>query len=334
MRYTKLGKTDIDVSVLSLGCWSFAGGFFWGEQAESDSIATIHAALDLGVNFLDTAEGYENGASERVVGKALKHRRDKAVIATKVSNRDHFHTDAMIAACEQSLKNLDTDYIDLYYLHWPMMDIPFDEAMEALSRLKQQGKIRAGGICNYGLKQMRMLKDTGRFDLLEAHQLPYNLLWRSIEYGIQQASIDAGLGIVCYSTLAQGLLSGRYGKVEDVPDYLRITRFYKDPDGTGHGGEGCEAEVFDAIGKLKALCKEENLTLAEASLAWLYKQKGVASLLTGPRNVEELMQNTRCLDVTVSDELAARMTALSEPVKAKIGGNPDMWNSGVKSRTF
>ena len=334
MRYAKLGKSGIDVSVLSLGCWSFAGGSYWGEQDEGESIKIIDAALDMGINFLDSAQGYENGVSERIVGKALKGKRDKAVIATKVSNGEHYHADTMIEACEFSLNNLQTDYIDLYYLHWPNMKVPFDDTMEGLERLKKQGKIRAAGISNFGLKQMSMLEDTGKFDLLEAHQLPYNLFWRAIEYGIQQKSIEKGLGIVCYSTLAQGLLSGKYYSAAESPAHLKNTRFFSDPEGKFHGVAGCEEEVFSALRELRPLCAEAGLTMPQACLAWLFRQKGVASLLTGPRNVSELNENILCMNTEISDEFAAKMSAISERVRDKIGANPDMWFVGDRARTY
>ena len=246
MKYVKLGKTDIDVSVLSLGCWAFAGGKIWGEQNDRDSIKTVDAALELGINFLDTAPAYGSGYSECVIGKALKGKRDKAVIATKVVYAA-CEPDKMIESCETSMKNMQTDYIDLLYVHWPNMQVPFADTMEGLENLKKQGKIRAAGICNFGLKQMGMLEDTGKFDLLEVHQLPYNLFWRAIEYGIQQKCIEKGLGIVCYSTLAQGLLSGRYNSIADVPDNLKVSRFYKDPEGKVHGGSGCEKEGICSV---------------------------------------------------------------------------------------
>ena len=333
MRYVNLGKTQIKVSELSLGCWQFAGGIYWGEQDDRDSIGTIDAAIDLGINFLDTAEAYEDGYSERLVGKALKGKRDKVVLATKTGGMN-FYADNLVKACEDSLQKLQTDYIDLYYLHWPNNKVPFSEPMEGLYRLKKQGKIRAGGISNFGLKQLAMLEDTDMMDLLEVHQLPYNLFWRSIEYGIQQRSIELGLDIVCYSTLAQGLLAGRYESAAEVPDNLKVVRFYSDPEGVRHGGKGCEEEVFAALRELRPLCEEAGLTMPQASLAWLYRQKGVTTLLTGPRNIGELKQNVECIGIKISDEMADKMTALSEKVKVKIGGNTDMWMNGEKIRTY
>jgi len=335
MKYVKLGKTDIDISVLSLGCWSFAGGSYWGEQDERESIKIIDAALDLGINFLDSAQGYENGVSERVVGKALKGKRDKAVLATKVSHGDHYRAATMIEACEFSLKNFQTDYIDLYYIHWPNMKVPFEDTMEGLEKLKEQGKIRAAGISNFGQKQMWMLEDTGKFDLLEAHQLPYSLFFRAIEYGVKQKCIEKNLGIVCYSTLAQGLLSGKFESIADVPEHLKVLRFYDNDDAVrAHGGKGCEREAFEAVRGLKALCAEAGLSMPQACLAWLFKQKGVSSLLTGPRTVGELMENYACVGTEISDEFAAKMTEISEPVRIKLGANTDMWFKGERARSF
>ncbi len=125
MEYRKLGTTGIEVSVFALGCWPFAGGAVWGEQDEDVSIATVHAALDKGINFFDTAEGYEKGHSERVLGRGLEGRRDEAVIATKVS-ASHLKPSEIVKACEQSLENLRTDYIDLYQIHWPNWEVPIE----------------------------------------------------------------------------------------------------------------------------------------------------------------------------------------------------------------
>ena len=144
MEYRKLGTADIEVSVMALGCWPFAGGMVWGEQDEGESIATVHAALDAGINFFDTAEGYEEGHSERVLGRGLTGRRQQAVIASKVSP-NHLTPEGIAAACEQSLENLQTDYIDLYQIHWPNHDIPIETSWRALEELLAAGKIRGGG---------------------------------------------------------------------------------------------------------------------------------------------------------------------------------------------
>ena len=181
MEYRKLGQTDIDVSVIGLGCWPFAGGAYWGEQDDEDSIATVRAALDAGINFFDTAEGYGRGYSEQVLGRGLQGRRHEAVIATKVS-ASHLSAEEVARACEQSLTNLQTDYIDLYQIHWPNWQIPLSETVEALGLLRQGGKIRAIGVSNFAVRDqsdMLALSDCA------TNQLPYSLLWRVIEDDIQ-----------------------------------------------------------------------------------------------------------------------------------------------------
>jgi len=334
MKYAKLGKSNIDVSVLSLGCMGFSGGYYGIDRNDTESIKIINAALDLGINFFDTAQTYEKGVSERVVGEALKHIRHNVIIATKVGRREHYRSDTMVEACDSSLKNLQTDYIDLYYLHWPNMDVPFEDTMEGLEKLKKQGKIRMAGICNFGVKQMQMLEDTGKFDLLEVHQLPYSLFFRAIEYSIKQKTIEKGMSITCYSSLAQGLLSGVYKSSEDIPDYLKIARFYNNPDVNWHMEQGCEKEIFTALSKLRKLCDEAGYTLPQASLAWLLKQKGVTSPLTGPKDIDELKQNCAAADTDLSDDFLCEMTSISEEVKEKLGDNADMWYSSARKRIF
>jgi myo-inositol catabolism protein IolS len=153
MQYRKLGKSDISVSVVVMGCWALAGDSTWGPQDADESIATVRAALDAGVNFFDTAEGYGGGDSESILGRALSGRRHEAVIATKVS-RSHMSGDEVRRACERSLRHLQTDYIDLYQIHWPSRTIPLDETIEALERLREQGKVRALGVCNFGVRDL------------------------------------------------------------------------------------------------------------------------------------------------------------------------------------
>src|SRR3954469_1224432 len=153
MQYTMLGQSSLNVSVYALGCWPFAGGRVWGHQDDEVSIATVHAALDAGINLFDTAEAYEAGTSERVLGKALLGKRDKALIATKVA-ANHLAASDVIAACEESLRNLQTDYIDLYLIHWPNWEVPLAETVGALVQLRNEGKIREIGVCNFAVQDM------------------------------------------------------------------------------------------------------------------------------------------------------------------------------------
>ena len=168
MEFRKLGNTDIEVSVMALGCWPFAGRSFWGDQDDDVSIATVHAALDAGINFFDTAEAYEEGQSERVLGRGLEGRRQEAVIATKVDPK-HVTPEEISSACDESLQNLRTEYIDLYQIHWPNHDIPIETTWRALEDLVTAGKVRALGVSNFATGDLSDLIEVGR---LETNQLP------------------------------------------------------------------------------------------------------------------------------------------------------------------
>ncbi|MEZ4656299.1 MAG: aldo/keto reductase [Caldilineaceae bacterium] len=328
MQYRQLGNTDMQVSVLALGCWPFAGGAFWGEQDDDVSIATVHAALDAGINFFDTAEAYESGHSERVLGRGLVGKRDKAIIATKVAG--HLDKAGVINACEGSLRNLQTDYIDLYQIHWPNHKIPLSETVEALHQLREEGKIRAIGVSNFAVQdfaEMVSLSDC------ETNQLPYSLLWRAIEVEIKPLCAQHNTGIICYSPLMQGLLTGRYATADEAPDYLARTRLYAGTRPMAqHNEEGCEAEVFAAIAEVRRIADELGQPMAAVALAWVRQQPGITALLVGARKPEEVGWNLPAADLTLSDDVLAELARVTEPVKAKLGANADMWMAPSRMR--
>ena len=329
MKYSTLGQTDITVSMVALGCWAFAGGRVWGPQDEAESIATVGAALDAGVNFFDTAEGYGNGDSEAVLGRALAGRRHEAVIATKIS-RSHLSGDEVQWACEQSLRRLKTDHIDLYQIHWPSRTVPLDETLEALERLREQGKVRAIGVCNFGMGDLADLAETGR---VETNQVPYSLLWRAIEYEIKERCVDAGMGILPYSPLAQGLLTGKYGSPDEVPEGRARMRFFSgERPQARHGGPGCEAEAFAAIERIRHVCKEIGKPMAQVSLAWLLHQPGVTAVLAGARRPEQIEQTAQAAELELGPEAMDGLTQATEEIKQIMGSNPDMWQSESRFR--
>lgn len=333
MKYSVLGQSGIKVSQVALGCWSFAGGNYWGEQQEQLSIDTVHAALDCGINFMDTAEGYGDGESERVLGKALKGRRSEAVIATKV-DWTHLAPNDIITSCERSLKYLQTDYIDLYYIHWPNPAIELSESLAQLQKLKESGKIRSIAVCNFGPGNLQKLEQAKNvYSSIDAHQLPYSLFWRAIESEIAPASEKLGMGIVCYSALAQGLLTGRYTSVDQVPNNMKITRYYDYRHvGAGHGEDGCEAEIFHALDELAHICSETGYTMPQLATAWVLAQPNVCSVLSGARTPEEIRENALAGEITLTADLIEKLSSLSSPIKAKLGANPDMWKNTQNSR--
>ncbi|RMF76510.1 MAG: aldo/keto reductase [Chloroflexi bacterium] len=329
MQYRKLGQTDIDISVVSMGCWQIVGGDWWGAQDEADSLAAIDAALDVGINFFDTAEGYGAGGSEEVLGKALEARRDKAIVATKVS-RANLAADDLRAACERSLRRLRTDYIDFYQIHWPSRDVPFEESMTVLQELKQQGKVRAIGVSNFGPQDMIDMLALGRY---EGNQIPYNLLWRSPEYEIQPICVEHNISILPYSPLNQGLLTGKFASADEVPDSRARTRqFASDRADAGHGEPGCEEAMFAAIDELRTISDELERPMAHIALAWLLHQPAVDSVIAGARNPQQVIENAAAADLTLSDDMLKRLDEITAPVKTHLGSNVDMWASESRYR--
>ncbi|MBN1978485.1 MAG: aldo/keto reductase [Anaerolineae bacterium] len=329
MKYRRLGRTDIEVSAVAMGCWALAGGHTWGSQDEADSIATVHAALDAGVNFFDTAEGYGDGYSEEVLGRALKGRRHETVVATKVSRRNLAH-DAVLQACERSLRRLQTDVIDLYQIHWPGRTVPLAETFAALEKLRDQGKVRAIGMSNFGIGDLTDLLTIGH---CQTDQLPYSLLWRAIEHEIQPKCVDESIGILCYSPLMQGLLTGKYTSPDEVPDGRARTRhFSKDRPSVRHGEPGCEAETFAAIARVRQISASVGESMAKVSVAWLLAQPGVNAVLAGARKPEQIRETAQAAALTLAPETIEALTEATEKVKQLLGTSPDIWGGKAEGR--
>ena len=330
MNYNYLGKTNIKVSEFALGCWPFAGGSVWGTQDKSDSISTVHAALDNGINFFDTAEGYNDDYhSESILGEALVNRRNRSVIATKISP-PNLLPQKIEEACNNSLKRLSTDYIDLYQIHWPNHDINMEDSINELNKLVDKGKIRSLGVCNFGVDDLNEILNLGVFS---TDQLPYNLLWRPIEEEILPESKKNNIGIICYSPLAQGLLTGRYRNADEVPDGISRSRlFNKNRPLSNHDDEGCENEVFKCINKIQEIAKTLGENSAKISLSWVRQQSNITSLLVGARNTKELEMNLSAFEYDLSTELIKELSDLTNNVKLYLGKNPDMWKSDNRMR--
>ncbi len=329
MQYRDLGTTDISVSVLALGCWAFGGGPYWGDRDENESIRTIQSAFDVGINFFDTAEGYADGYSETLLGRALVGRRNQAVIATKVSP-SHLAADDLLSACHASLKRLQTDRIDLYQIHWPSRTVPLEESMRALEGLVSRGMVRAIGVSNFGVGDLGDVLEIGP---VATDQLPYSLLWRAIEHEIQPVCVANGVGILCYSPLAQGLLSGQYCSVEEVPEGRACTRFYSgERPGTRHGGPGCEEETFAAVAAIKEIADEMAEPMGNLAIAWLLAQPGVTSVLAGARNPMQLRMNAQATELELAPAVIGRLSTATEVLKERLGPNPDMWQTESRYR--
>jgi len=329
VQYTQLGTTGIEVSSVALGCWGLIGGLTWGPQDESTSLATVHAALDAGITFFDTAEGYGDGYSEQLVGRALAGVRQRVVIATKVS-ANHLTTAALREACDRSLRNLGTDYIDLYQVHWPSRTVPFAETWSALESLQDEGKVRFIGVSNFGVGD---LADLLALDHPQTNQLPYSLLGRGIEFEILPKCVAEGIGVLCYSPLAQGLLAGKFGAPSEVPEGRARTRhFSSSRPHARHGEPGCETETFDALARVRAISRTIGQPMGNVSLAWLARQPGVCSVIAGARTPAQIRQTAKAGDLSLADEMVSELSCATEDVKQLLGPNPDLWQSTSRYR--
>lgn len=313
----------LPVSSLALGTWALAGDKFWGPQEDADSIATIHAALDHGVTLIDTAPAYGDGRSEEIVGRALRDRRDRALIATKVSEAD-MTPERAIAGCEASLRRLQVDGIDLLQIHWLGSGEQLEDVIAAMEKLRDAGKVRALGVCNFGPQSLARLRAAGSGWI--TNQLAYNLLWRAVEFEITDLCERDGLGILCYSPLAQGLLTGRWQSADEVPEGRTRTRHFRgDRPMSRHGGPGCEDLTFSTIDRLRAIAASVGQPLADVALAWLIHRRAVQSVIFGARNVAQIRENVAASQLRLPATALAELDAATSDLKKALGPNADMW---------
>ncbi len=331
MEYRKLGKSNLEVSVITMGCWAIAGDRLWGPQDEAEAIGALHAAVDVGINFFDSAEGYGAGRSEELIGKAFKGSlRDKVIVATKVSQGNLRPAD-LRAACENSLRNLGMDTIDVYYIHWPNWDIPIADTLGEMQRLKDEGEIRFMGCSNFGPRDLTELL---AMDHVEINQLAYNLLFRAIEYEIVPLCVEHQVSIAPYSPLQHGILTGKFATLADIPDERARTRHFAATNRTmtRHGCPGAETETAAALTAIREICDAAGLPMAQVALAWLLEQPGVVTVIAGARNPAQIHANAAAAALKLPADVVAALTQATDPLKAALGPNPDMWQSDVNSR--
>ncbi|HMH31550.1 MAG TPA: aldo/keto reductase [Puia sp.] len=315
MEYRQLSNTDFKVSAITFGAWAI-GGWMWGGADRKDALEAIFASYDHGVTSIDTAAIYGQGRSEEIVGEALRSLpRHKVQILTKFGMRwnekkggfDFKSTDnaghpieiyryagkeSIIKECEDSLRRLGTDYIDLYQQHWPDPTTPVAETMEALTQLLKQGKIRAVGVCNYSAKQMGEAEKTIS---LTSNQVPYSMVERTIEEEVVPYCIKHNKAIIAYSPLQRGLLTGKMkpDHVFAAGDHRPGTKFFK-PENI--------RRIDHFLGKLQPLATSKNALLSQLVIRWTIEQPGISIALVGARDKEQAIQNAKAADVTLSME--------------------------------
>jgi aryl-alcohol dehydrogenase-like predicted oxidoreductase len=317
-------------SRLALGTWALAGDKFWGPQTRTDSIATIHAALDAGVTFIDTAPAYGDGLSEELVGEALQDRRERAFVATKVSETD-MTAERTVASCEASLRRLRMDHVDLLQIHWLGSGERLEEVIVAMETLRAQGKARALGVCNFGPASLARLHAAGTGWV--TNQLPYNLIWRAIEFEIVDVCRSDGLGVLCYSPLQQGLLSGRFRSPEDVPVGRHRTRHFRgDRPMSRHGGGGHEALTFATLDRIRTVATRLGHPMADVALAWLLHQPAVTSVIFGARSPQQVADNVRAGRLSLDPATLAELARATDPLKHALGPDADLWAGDSRIR--
>ncbi len=318
------GKSGIEISPMGIGCWAYGGGDYWGPQAQSDVTAVAHAALDAGINFFDTAEGYNSGRSEEALAVALKGRRHEAVIGTKISTPDPL---TIRERCEASLRRLQTDYVDIYMIHWPHDEFAIEESVAELTRLQEDGLIRAIGVSNFGVEQLTAALNTGAS--IAVNQLCYNLLSRAIELELLPLCQKHNVGILGYMPLLQGILTGQYTRVDEIPPvHARFRHFRDDRPNAAHGEEGAEEEVFEALEGIRKIAAAEQIPMSRLAIAWAIAKPGITCMLVGTRKVVELKENLHAVEYTPSADVIESLDIVTSPLLEKLGANPDYFTGG------
>jgi aryl-alcohol dehydrogenase-like predicted oxidoreductase len=315
MEYRSLGRTGVPVSVIALGSMNFGR-----ETPEAESLRIIDRAIDGGINFIDTANVYSRGVSEQIIAQALKGKRDRIVLATKVHGRmsdddplaygnSRRH---IIEQCEASLRRLGTDHIDLYQIHRPQSDMAIDETLRALDDLIRSGKVRYVGSSSFAAWQVVE-------SLWVAKELGLNrfVTDRTIERELIPMAQTYGIGILPWSPLARGFLSGKYRRTEGIPEGSRLARDAGKPGFFGpRTQQHFTEEAFAVQDVVDAIAEEKGCTAAQVAIAWLIHQPGVTSPIVGPRTVEHLEDNLGAVEVTITPEDCARLDAVVAPEHA------------------
>ncbi|UCG13670.1 MAG: aldo/keto reductase [Deltaproteobacteria bacterium] len=318
MEKRSLGRSGVKITPIIMGTWQ-AGRDMWVGINDSQTTKAIRAAFDAGITTIDTAAIYGDGHSERIVGEALASVRDKVVYASKVFPH-HLQYDKVFEACHRSLKNLKTDYMDLYQIHWPAgtwgsKHVPIEETMGALNDLKQQGKIRAVGVSNFSRSQLEEASQHGQIDSL---QPPYSLFWRHVEKDAMPYCVQNSITILAYSPLAQGLLTGKFGPDHEFAkgDHRSKNKLFQ-PDN--------QQRIQKALGKLRPIAERNQATLAQLALAWLIAQPKTCAI-AGARSPEQIIQNAKAAGISLSAEDLAEIDTIGRSVTAHLDDNPVMWD--------
>jgi aryl-alcohol dehydrogenase-like predicted oxidoreductase len=337
MEKVRLGDSDLLVSPLTVGCWSFGGDSqsYWGEQNQANVDALAAEALDRGINFFDTAFGYNDGGSEISLGKALGKRRAEAVICNKIPIQPAESLGNYEGLFIDSLKRLNTSYIDLMMIHWPTRDEGLLRAnLEALLKIRQKGLIREIGVSNFALKTLEIAKETGL--QVAADEFAFNLISRGPERELLPYCEKNHIGVLAYMPLMQGVLAGKYETIAGIPPMRRRTvHFAKNGNPhSSHGAPGADAEVDAFLRGLRALSAKTGIPCGTLSVAWICQKPAVTSVIAGCRTAEQLRENAAAVETKLPPETVKALDDLSQPLFDKLGGCLDIWKKPEDSRIW
>ena len=317
MQYQSLGKSALKISTIIMGTFQ-AGKSKWAGIDDTQSTRAIRAAFDAGITTFDSAEAYGKGHAERILGAALCDVRDRVVLATKVSpNRLGY--DQVLNACHASLRKLQTDYIDLYQIHWPSGSfggkvVPMEETMAAMNKLKEQGKIRAIGVSNFSRAQVA---EAAKFGPVDSLQPPFSLFWRHVEKDAMTYCRDNNISILAYSPMAQGLLTGRFGPDHkfEKGDHRSKNKLFQPEN---------YQRVQQALARLKPIATALGVNPGQLALAWVIAHPGTCAI-AGARNAEQATLNARAADISLSASTLTQMDEIGRLVTDYLDENPVMW---------
>src|SRR5436309_5506877 len=316
MEYRPLASTGVKVSPLGLGAMMFGA---WGNPDHDESIRIIHRALDAGINFIDTADVYSRGESEEIVGRALAGRRDDVVLATKVHgamgddpNERGNSRRWIVRECDASLRRLQTDWIDLYQIHRWDRQTDHDETLAALTDLVRAGKVRYFGSSTYPPSEIvaaQWVAERRGRERFVCEQPPYSILVRGVEAEVLPVCQELGMGVIPWSPLAGGWLSGRYRKGEDLPESRRAQRVPQRYDMSLPGNQ----RKLEAVEQLAQLAEEAGITLIEMALAFVIEHPAVTAAIIGPRTMDHLESQVSAADVKLSQDVLDRIDEIVPP---------------------
>ncbi len=318
MRTKKLGYTDLYLTRIGLGTWAIGGGgweFSWGPQDDRESIATIHRALELGINWIDTAPVYGLGHSEEIVGRAIKGLSEKPTIATKCSRiwdkegkiLSSLKEESIRREVEASLRRLKVDVIDLYQIHWPRPEKDIEEAWGTIADLVKEGKIRYAGVSNFNVEQLKRIQPIHPVASL---QPPYSILEREIEKDVLEYCAKNNIGVIVYSPMQKGLLTGKFTRerIRDLPpdDHRR-----KDP----HFQEPRLSINLKLVEDLRLIAKKRSRTVAQLAIAWTLRRAEVTAVIVGARRPSQIEETAPAADWILSEEEVKEIEVLLEKYK-------------------